>query len=181
MLGLIVLAVVSSLAREQVCILELLATAAVAIGFTLLIAKWGTRTVRVIAPRLAAVLQAGDVQFHLAMVLLFALSVAAANAGIAAIVGAFLAGLSLADTAGERVRNMTNGVAELLVPFFLAGIGLRLDLSVFSSLRTISLALVILAAAVAWGRFNWGGRTCCASAWGWCREAKSAWWWPSLG
>jgi len=148
-LGLIVLAVVSSLARDQVRILELLATAVVAIGFTLVIAKWGTRTVAVVAPHLVSRLLAGNVQFNLAMVLLFALSVAAADAGIAAIVGAFLAGMSLADTAGDRLRDMTNGVAELLVPFFLAGIGMRLDLAVFSNVSTIALALVILAAAIA--------------------------------
>lgn len=148
-LGLIVLAIVSSLARDQVRIVELLATAAVAIGFTIVIATWGTRTVAVVAPHLVSRLQAGDVRFNLAMVLLFALSVAAADAGIAAIVGAFLAGMSLAGTVGERVRDMTNGVSELLVPFFLAGIGLQLDLSVFSNTSTIVLAVVILAAALA--------------------------------
>jgi Kef-type K+ transport system membrane component KefB len=87
--GLIVLAVVSSLARAQVRILELAATAALAIGFTIVIARWGTRTVSFVAPHLVSRLQAGDVRFNLAMVLLFALSVAAADAGIAAIVGAF--------------------------------------------------------------------------------------------
>jgi Kef-type K+ transport system membrane component KefB len=34
---------------------------------------------------------------------------------------------------------MTNGVAELLVPFFLAGMGLRLALTVFCGLGAFSL------------------------------------------
>jgi len=46
------------------------------------------------------------------------------------------------------VHDLTNGVTELLVPFFLVGIGLHLDLAGFSSTRTILLALSILVAAV---------------------------------
>jgi len=42
--------------------------------------------------------------------------------------GAFLAGMALAETVGHRVHDLTNGVCELLVPFFLVGIGLRFDL-----------------------------------------------------
>jgi Kef-type K+ transport system membrane component KefB len=44
---------------------------------------------------------------------------------------------------------LTHGVTELLVPFFLAGIGLHLDLSAFADTRTLILAAVILVAAVA--------------------------------
>ena len=148
-LGLIVLAIVSSLAREQVRVLELLATAAIAAGFTLVIAKWGTRTVNRLGPPLMSWLRAGEVPFNLSMVLLFSLALAAMYAGIAAIVGAFLAGMALADTVDDRVRKMTNGVSELLVPFFLAWIGLQLDVSVFANAATIVLAIVILVAAIA--------------------------------
>jgi Kef-type K+ transport system membrane component KefB len=68
--------------------------------------------------------------------------------GVAAIVGAFLAGLALSDSADARVRTLTRGVSELLVPFFLAGIGLHLNLGVFRSRSTVILALVILVAAI---------------------------------
>lgn len=147
-LGLIVLAVVSSLAREHLRILELAATAAIAIGFTIVIAKWGTSTVNRVAPHLVSRLKAGEVQFNLALLLLFGLALAATYAGIAAIVGAFLAGMALSDTVNERVRDLTHGVTELLVPFFLAGIGLQLDLSVFRDSGTVALSFLILAAAV---------------------------------
>src|SRR5687768_16622784 len=43
-LGLIVLAIVSSMARGTVNFLEIGTTAVLAIGFTLIVAKWGTRT-----------------------------------------------------------------------------------------------------------------------------------------
>ncbi len=61
-----------------------------------------------------------------------ALVLAAVYIGVAAIVGAFLAGLALAESTGPRVRDLAQGVSELLVPFFLAGIGLHVDLSAFS-------------------------------------------------
>ena len=173
-LGLIVLAVVSSLARERIRVVELAATALIAIGFTLVIAKWGTATVTRVTPHLVARLKAGEVRFNLAMLLLFALAVAASYAGIAAIVGAFLAGMALSDSVGERVRDLTHGVTELLVPFFLAGIGLQLDLSVFESRSTIAARRLdpggrraFEAGSLRAGRLaGLGGKTCSGWAWG---------------
>jgi Kef-type K+ transport system membrane component KefB len=83
-----------------------------------------------------------------AMMLLFGLAVVASYAGVAAIVGAFLAGLALADGADSRVRNLTRGVTELLVPFFLVGIGLNFDLGIFRPRSTLAMAVVIFLAAV---------------------------------
>jgi len=80
--------------------------------------------------------------------LLFALSLAAVYAGVAAIIGAFLAGMALANSIGDQVHEMMSGVTELLVPFFLVGIGLHFDLSAFAGRTTIVIALVILVAAV---------------------------------
>jgi Kef-type K+ transport system membrane component KefB len=67
---------------------------------------------------------------------------------VAAIVGAFLAGLALSESADARVRDLTRGVSELLVPFFLVGIGLRMDLGLFRSKSTIALALLMLAMVI---------------------------------
>lgn len=94
-------------------------------------------------------MSAAEGQFALAMCILLGLSVLAIYAGVAAIIGAFLAGMALADTVGHRVHDLTTGVAELLVPFFLVGIGLHFDLSAFSNRSTLLFALVILAAAIA--------------------------------
>ncbi len=49
-LGLIVFAIVSSAAKGQVNILEITATAVMAIGFTVIVAKWGTRTMMRLVP-----------------------------------------------------------------------------------------------------------------------------------
>lgn len=147
-LGLLVLAVVSSMAKGKVDLVELGLSAAIAITFTLVVVKWGTKTMEKVVPRVAENMRLGEAQFAFAMVLLFALSLAAVYAGVAAIIGAFLAGVALADSIGERVKDLTHGVTELLLPFFLAGIGLFVDLSVFTETSTLALALVILAAAV---------------------------------
>ena len=147
-LGLVVLAFVSGLAKGAVNYLSIALTAALALGFTFLVARFGTHTVRRVMPRMHANLRLAESEFALAMTLLFALSVLAVYAGVAAIVGAFLAGMALSENAEGRVADLTNGVAELLVPFFLVGIGLHFDLSAFAGAGTLALAAVLLLAAV---------------------------------
>lgn len=63
-------------------------------------------------------MRAGEAQFEAAVVLMFALSVLSVYAGVAAIIGAFLAGMALSGSFEQRVHDLTQGVTELLVPFF---------------------------------------------------------------
>jgi Kef-type K+ transport system membrane component KefB len=147
-LGLLVLAVVSSMAKGQVNLLAILFTTVMAAGFTLLVAVLGTRAMNHVLPRVTQTLRAGEVQFNFAMILLFGLALMAVFTGVAAIIGAFLAGMATGEGVNQRVRDLAHGVTELLVPFFLAGIGLHLDVRAFTSLPVILLALTILAAAV---------------------------------
>jgi Kef-type K+ transport system membrane component KefB len=147
-LGLLVLALVSSLARGAVNIPGLALTAVAAMGFTLIVATWGTRAAGHMVPRIQQRLRIEEGQFALSLCLLFALSVAAVYAGVAAIVGAFLAGMALSEGVGPRVRDLTHGVTELLLPFFLVEIGLHLDVAAFREASTLGLSLVILGAAI---------------------------------
>ncbi len=147
-LGLIVLAVVSSMAKGSINFLEIGLTSLGAIGFTYLVAKWGTKTMGKLVPRLTDGLHAGEVQFNIALVVLFALALLASYAKMAAIIGAFLAGMALAESVNQRVHDLAHGITELLVPFFLAGIGLKMDLGAFSSPSLMLLAVVILIAAI---------------------------------
>jgi Kef-type K+ transport system membrane component KefB len=147
-LGLIVLALVSGMAKGSVNYLAIALTAGLAIGFTFLVARFGTRTVRRVMPRVQAGLRLAESAFALAMTLLFAPSLLAVYAGVAAIIGAFLAGMALSETSEGRITDLTNGVAELLVPFFLVGIGLHFDLSAFAGAGTLALAGILLVAAV---------------------------------
>jgi Kef-type K+ transport system membrane component KefB len=147
-LGLLVLAVVSSMARGTVNLVEIGTTAVLAIGFTIAVARWGTSTAQRFIPKAGEKLRSGEGQFNIALVLLFALSVLAVHAGVAAIIGAFLAGMALTESVTHRVHDLAHGITELLVPFFLAGIGLHLDVSVFASSTTVILAVVIFVAAI---------------------------------
>ncbi len=147
-LGLLVLAVVSSMAKGSVNYVELAVTAILAIGFTVLMARWGTSAMGHVMPRVSASLRVGEGQFNFAMVFLFVLALGAMYAGVAAIVGAFLAGMALAEAVTQRVHDLAHGVTELLVPFFLAGIGVQLDLGVFRDSSMLWLALAILASAI---------------------------------
>ncbi len=148
-LGLIVLALVSSYARGQMNWIDLAITAALASGFTVFVTIWGHHAVRRIVPHMQARMRVAEAQFTLAMALLFGLSVLAVYAGVAAIIGAFLAGVALSETVDERAHTMTSGVSELLVPFFLVGIGMRLDPAVFANGSTLVLTLMLLVAAIA--------------------------------
>jgi Kef-type K+ transport system membrane component KefB len=149
-LGLIVLSLVTGLARGPVNYLDIALTAGIAIAFTYLMATLGSETVKAMMPRVQARVRLAEGEFSLAMTLLFGLSLLAVYAGVAAIVGAFLAGMALGETVDRRVHELTQGVTELLVPFFLVGVGLRFDISVFAARPVLLLALsVILAAVVA--------------------------------
>lgn len=147
-LGFLVLAVVSSVARGMVMIPELVLSGAIAAGFTLAVVRWGARAMNRILPRLQGSLRAGEVQFNLAMVTLFGLALIATYAGVAALIGAFLAGVTLSESLPERVHTLTLGVSELLTPFFLTGIGLYLNLGALLNRRTMLLALIIAVIAV---------------------------------
>lgn len=147
-LGLLVLAFISSLAEGHVHVAGLITTSVVAAGFTILVAKYGTRTLGRVIPTIEEKLRAGETQFNLALIVLFGLSFLAVWLGVATIVGAFLAGMALSESVGERVHDLAQGVTELLVPFFLAGVGLNLDVSVFRTRDTVLLSLVIIFAAI---------------------------------
>ena len=147
-LGLLVLAVVSSLTHGKVDVLQLALTAILATAFTVIVAKWGSQAMGKVLPKVHETLRAAEARFVVALSLLLALAVVAVSTGVASIVGAFLAGLALAETSGPRERDLAQGVSELLVPFFLAGIGLHVDLSAFGQLSTALLAVTILAAAL---------------------------------
>ncbi|HBY61437.1 MAG TPA: cation:proton antiporter, partial [Solibacterales bacterium] len=148
-LGLLVLAVVSSMAKGSINFVEIGITAALSIGFTLLVAVLGRRAMNRLVPRVSESFRAGEAQFNLALILLFGLSVLAIYAGVAAIIGAFLAGMALAESVSHRVHDLAHGVTEFLIPFFLAGIGLHLNVAVFADRSTLLLSAVILLAAVA--------------------------------
>ena len=119
-LGLIVLAVVSSMAKGKFQATDVVLTAVLPIVFMVVLAKWGSHALKHVLPAMESRLQASEGQFHLSIVLLFSLSVMAMYSGIAAIVGAFLAGMSLGEVVGWRVHTLRMGPRNYW-SFFLVG------------------------------------------------------------
>ncbi len=100
-LGLMILAVVSSLAIGPVNYLSIIATAFLAVGFTAFMVLVGAPVVKRVAPRIEN-LRGSQALFVSALLLCLGISVAALYVGVAAIVGAFLAGMAFAEVAEER-------------------------------------------------------------------------------
>jgi Kef-type K+ transport system membrane component KefB len=149
-LGLLILAVVSSVAAGQVDYLEIGITAALAIGFTVFVALIGAPVVTRLAPRIEG-LRVAESFFLFCLVLCLGLSVAAVYIGVAAIIGAFLAGMALAEASegNQTVHQQMSGVTEFLVPFFLVNIGMQLRFDVFRESSIVMLTILIVAISVA--------------------------------
>jgi Kef-type K+ transport system membrane component KefB len=146
-LGMIVLAIVSSLSAG-VDYAQIASVAAMAVGFTLFIAIVGRRVMRRVTPKVRG-FAAGDPYFPLAMVICLGLSVAAAKIRIAAIIGAFLAGLVFSEeelTAG--LKEKIHSLYEFLVPFFFVAMGMQMDVGVLARGEILLLAAVVTALAI---------------------------------
>jgi len=156
-LGLLVLAVVSSMAAGAVNYLEILTTAALAIGFTVFMAVVAAPVVTRVAPRVDR-LRSGHGMFILGLVLCLGLSVAAAFIGVAAIIGSFLAGMAMAEASEDHpnMHRQINGVTEFLVPFFLVNIGMQLRLDIFRSPSVVVLCVLVTLVAVVTKLFGCG-------------------------
>lgn len=148
-LGLLVLALVSSAATGRIDYLQIGTTAALAIGFTVFVLLVGARVVTRLAPRIED-LRVSESLFIFGLLLCLGLSVAAAYIGVAAIIGAFLAGMALAEAteSNETMQKQMNGVTEFLVPFFLVDIGMQLRLDSFRSTSVILLTILITFLAI---------------------------------
>lgn len=148
-LGLLVLAAVSGLAGGSFDPTALAVTALLSLAFVAAAALLGAPLLTRLAPHFER-LQLDNAFFAIAVVLCFGLAVAAGAIGVAAIVGAFLAGMALAEAAEQRheLHAQIRGVTEFLVPFFLVNIGLQLDLSAFADPQTLWLSLALTVVAV---------------------------------
>lgn len=126
-LGMIVLAVVSSLSEGKVHYVSLGTVTAEAVGFSLLIIFFGSRVIGRFQPAVAR-LRARHSAFALSVMLCLGLSLASAYIGMAAIIGAFLAGLALADhSARYRLRESAHPLMEFLAPFFFVLLGAQVN------------------------------------------------------
>lgn len=148
-LGLLILSVVSSFSKGSVNYFELAKIAGLAIFFTIFVATFGARMMTRLAPKIEK-LRISKPFFNLGLLLCLGLSFAAIYIGVAAIIGAFLAGMMLAEATEKnyKMHKLTNGIMEFLVPFFLVNIGMQLNLSIFKDVSVIFLAVIVTIVAV---------------------------------
>ncbi len=148
-LGLLILSVVSSFSKGGVDYFELAKTTGLAIFFTLFVVFVGAPLITRLAPKIEK-LHVSKPFFNAGLILCLGLSLAASYIGVAAIIGAFLAGMALAEATEDnrKMHKLTSGVMEFLVPFFLVNIGMQLNLSIFKDISVVILAVVITIVAV---------------------------------
>ncbi len=149
-LGLIILSLVSAVSQGDISYAGLAKTALAAILFTVFVALVGSHIINRLAPFIQR-LRLGKPFFTLGLILCLGLSVASSYVGVAAIIGAFLAGMALAEATEEnhKMHHLTSGVTEFLVPFFLVNIGMQLDLQIFGDPAVVTFAILLTLIAVA--------------------------------
>jgi Kef-type K+ transport system membrane component KefB len=155
-LALLLLAVVSGFGEDNFDVLELGLTALGAVAFVVFAALVGTRVIQQYSIHLDK-LRIGNAPFLVSIIVMLGLSALAGFIGLAAIIGAFLAGMMLAE-AEERfnLEQQALPVYEFLVPFFFVVIGTKVDPAAFQNVEILAIALSVTALAVA-GKLLGGG------------------------
>ena len=147
-LGMIVLAVVSSLSEGRVNYVSLAIVTAEAVGFSLLILFFGSRIIGRFQPTVAK-LRARNSAFVLSVMLCLGLSLASIYIGMAAIIGAFLAGLALADHSPQyRLRENAHPIMEFLAPFFFVLLGAQVNLRTMTDPKILMTAGIVCVLAI---------------------------------
>lgn len=142
-LGMILLGVVVGLVSTTgTAWVQLLVTALEAVAFALIMLFYAPRVVRRMEPGLER-MSTRDAPLIIALAICLGLSYAAAKIGMAAIVGAFFAGLAFAEYSPRwNLRPRVFAINEFLAPFFFFSIGARLNIGVFD--RRLLLSAVII-------------------------------------
>ena len=148
-LGLMILSVVSSFSKGSLDYWTLFGTAGIAVIFTIFVATIGAKMMTRLAPKINN-LHMSKPFFNAGLILCLGLSFAAIYIGVAAIIGAFLAGMAMAEATEDnpKMHKLSAGVMEFLVPFFLVNIGMQLNLSIFRDMSVMLFAVVVTLAAI---------------------------------
>lgn len=156
-LGLVVLAMVSGVARGGALdIVDTVIVAALAVLFVIAVVFVGSGLLPRARRRAKGGVPASTTRgvwqrihpIALALIVCFGLSAMASYVGLAAIVGAFLAGMVFAEFSDIfPVANQFEAINEFLVPFFFLYVGISVDLSNFAGVALLVLAVTVVAIA----------------------------------
>ena len=147
-LGLLVLAVVTSVgagAIDPVRIVILLIETAIFVAIPLTIGRIGFRQ----HGRRSQLLRIPHGALSVALVICFALAVLAGSIGLAAIVGAYLAGLIVAELSDElELKRDLSPIRALLIPFFFVLTGARFDVATMLQPAALAVGIVLTIVAI---------------------------------
>jgi Na+:H+ antiporter len=126
----------------------LVVTAVMALAFVAFFAFGGTRLMR----RYPAVLQKprfSESPLLPAVLLCLAVAALAAEVGLAAVIGAFLAGMMVAETKEQfAIEEEVAPLYAFFAPFFFASVGLELDLDAYASWHTLAIVALVTVLAI---------------------------------
>jgi len=146
-LGLTILAVVSGMGKGGFSSAALAATLGLSVGFVALVLLVGVPLVARLAPRIANLSLSGA--FTVAITVGLGLAALSVTAGLAPIIGAFLAGMILAEVKDEAdFEGKVHAVEAFLAPVFFVMVGAQLDLKVLMEPGVLVGGLVLSALAV---------------------------------
>ncbi len=147
-LGMILLGVVAGLISPTgTAWVQLLVTTLEAVAFALIMLFYAPHVVRRMEPGLER-MSTRDAPLVIALAICLGLSYAAEKIGMAAIIGAFFAGLAFAEYSPRwNLRRRVSAINEFLAPFFFFSMGAKLNITLFDRKLVVS-AVIIFALAV---------------------------------
>jgi Kef-type K+ transport system membrane component KefB len=148
-LALLLLAVATSLAATGRIDVDSVALSIVlAIAFVAFFALGGTRLLRS-RPQILEAPKFADSPLLPAVILCLGLAVLSAEIGLAAVIGAFLAGMMVAETKDQNaIEAEIAPLYAFFAPFFFASIGAQVDLEQFTKFDVLAIGAVVTAIAV---------------------------------
>ena len=148
-LGMILLGVVVGLVSTTgLAWAQLLITAFEALGFAVIMLFYAPRLVRRMEPGLER-MSTHDAPLVIALAICIGLSYGAVKIGMAAIIGAFFAGLAFAEYSPRwNLRPRVSAINEFLAPFFFFSMGSRLNIGVFNSRLIVSAIIITILAVI---------------------------------
>lgn len=146
-LGLLLLAIVSAAGEGDTSVRHIVLIALQAFAFVGFVAWAGTHATRRFSVRLDDLHEL--VPLNLSLLLMLGLAAAASVIGLAGIIGAFLAGMVLAESRDRfNLEHQSRPIYEFLVPVFFVYTGTKVDPASFTDGGIVTLALAVTAIAV---------------------------------
>jgi len=147
-IAMVVLAIVTGMGKGTLSLVKIGLISLEAVGFIIFLILIGRRIVYRVVPRVAR-FRTKDAVFSSAILFCLFLSAVASYIDLAAIIGAFLAGMILAELNPEfNLSVKTESLYNFLVPFFFVMLGTWVDLSIFNQPALLWAALIITLFAI---------------------------------